>query len=69
MNKEYSEIINTPLGKFIILNTDTNQGIYYREHNTHIEQNHIDILNKLLTNIKEPVVLDIGSNLGFLVLE
>lgn len=65
MNKEYSEIINTPLGKFIILNTDTNQGMYYKEHNTHIDQNHIDILNKLLTKIKEPVVLDIGSNLGF----
>jgi FkbM family methyltransferase len=65
MKKKYSEIIDTQLGKFIILNTDTNQGMYYKEHNRNIEQHHIDILNELLTKIKEPVVLDIGSNLGF----
>ena len=68
MNRKYSEIIDTDLGKFIILNTDTNQGLYYKNNNMHIEQNHIDILNNLLKKIQNPVVLDIGANLGFFTL-
>lgn len=65
MINAYSEIIDTDLGKFIILNTDTNQGLYYKNNNKHIEQNHIDLLNSLLKKINNPVVLDIGANLGF----
>lgn len=65
MKKNYSEIIDTKLGKFIILNTDTNQGLHYKNNNTHIEQHHIDLLNSLLKEIDSPVVLDLGANLGF----
>lgn len=67
--RNYSEILETHFGKLLILSTDTNQGLYYKQHKKHIDQSHIDRLTSLVKNIDKPIVVDIGANLGWFSFE
>lgn len=66
---EYAEIINTHFGKILALKNDRNQSIYYKENNKHIEQTHIDRLKKVIKDINNPVIVDVGANLGWFTLD
>ena len=65
----YTEILETHFGKLLILNTDTNQGLYYKQHKQHVDQLHIDKLRAIVKNIENPVIIDVGANLGWFTFE
>lgn len=65
----YTEILETHFGKLIILNTDTNQGLYYKEHRKHIDQSHLDRLSAVVKDMPAPVIVDVGANLGWFSFE
>jgi FkbM family methyltransferase len=67
--KPYSEVLETHFGKILILTTDVNQGLYYKEHKKHIDQEHIDRLVSIVKNIDNPVIVDVGANLGWFSFE
>ena len=69
MKQPYSEVLETHLGKILILTTDTNQGLYYKKHKKHIDQEHIDRLVSIVKNIDNPVIVDVGANLGWFSFE
>jgi FkbM family methyltransferase len=69
VTSNYVEVLDTHFGKVKILKGDRNQGYYYKEHGKHIDHAHIDRLKKIIENKEEPVILDVGCNIGWFSLE
>ncbi len=69
VNSDCVEIIDTHFGKVKTLKGDRNQGYYYKEYGKHIDQAHIDRLKKIIETKDNPVILDVGCNIGWFSLE